>query len=72
MVVHAAVVTSGSARAESWEIAARPESDDDALLPGHRVAAAGIAFLALITVTLPALLGIALIVDPGAFARAFS
>ena len=71
MVVHAAVVTSGSARAEPWEaLVARP--DADALLPGHRMAAAGIALLALITVTLPVLLAVALIVDPGGFARAFS
>ncbi len=74
MVVHAAVVASGSARAESWNaaVAARPDTDAGALLPGHRVAAAGIALLALIAVTLPVLLAVALLVDPGAFARAFS
>jgi hypothetical protein len=74
MVVHAAVVASGSARAESWKaaVAARPDTDAGVLRPGHRVAAAGIALLALIAVTLPVLLAVALLADPGGFARAFS
>jgi hypothetical protein len=74
MVVHAAMVTSGSVRAEAWEtvVVARPEAEDDALLPGHRVGAATIVLLALTTMAVPVLLAVALLIDPGGFARAFS
>ena len=74
MVVHVTTVTSVSARAESWEAAvlARPEAEADALLPGHRVAAAAVALVALTIVAVPVLLAVALLVDPGGFARAFS
>ncbi len=74
MVLHKAMLTSGSVRAGSWETAmvARPEAEADALLPGHRLAAATVALLALMTVALPVLLAGALLFDPASFARAFS
>ncbi len=74
MVVQAAMDTQGSARADSWPAAGvvRPEAETDALLRGHRVAAAGVAMLAVIAVALPVLLAIALIAAPGVFARALS
>jgi hypothetical protein len=74
MVLHKAFLTSGSVRAGSWEtaIVARPEVEADALLPGHRWAAATVALLALMTLALPVLLAGALLFDPDSFARAFS
>ncbi len=74
MVLHNAMLTSGSVGAKSWEtaIGACPEANPEALLPGHRLAAASVALLALMTVAVPVLLAVALLVDPGSFARALS
>jgi hypothetical protein len=74
MAVHVATTPSGLARDLPWDavVGARPELATHTLRPPYRVAATAVALLALVTAALPVLLAVALLVDPGGFARAFS